>query len=187
MGKLLLALLLPLLLLGTGLQRKEYSEKITVLQSGQVIDPRIRPQLGHFTIELGGSKFLLRIGEMGGGTELWVPGIDTALSTDITSIGVINPHLITYCGSPVYGTPGVFLYDFENKTAKCFVPAENLNESYPDGTDYFEIDYIDLSTDEIFCWHVPDVDNVDFSGDWRSGHEYRIKFDGTRLTKTKDK
>jgi len=123
-----------------------------------------------------------------GDTEtLWVPGIDTALSTDITAVAVINDSVIAYSGSPIYGIPGLFLFDFNKKVVECIVPPSNFKKGFPDGTDYFEIDRVDLKSEEILFWHLEDLDNVDFSGDWRSGHEYKIKFDGTGLMNVENK
>ncbi len=181
MGKLLLTLLVPLLFFGNGRQQHAQDKKTIILKPGQVTDT-----LGHYATTQNRNDFFLKEGEGDSGV-LWIQGIDTALAPDIVNVAVITPSIIAYSGSPVYGVPGIFLFDFDKRMTKCIVPPSNFKEEFPDGTDYFEIDRVDLKSEEILFWHLKDLDNVDFSGDWRSGHEYRIKFDGTRLTKTKDK
>ncbi len=181
MGKLLLTLLVPLLFFGNGRQQHAQDKKTIILKPGQVTDT-----LGHYATTQNRNDFFLKEGEGDSGV-LWIQGIDTALAPDIVNVAVITPSIIAYSGSPVYGVPGIFLFDFGKKKVKCIVPATNLNSAYPDGTDYFEIDRIDLDTNEIFFWHVPDVDKADFAGDWKSGHEYKIEFDGTGLMKVQEK
>jgi len=181
MGKLLLALLLALLFLDNGWQQHASGKKIIMLKPGQVTDT-----LGHYATTLNRNGFFLKEGEGDSGV-LWIEGTDTALAPDIVNVAVITPSIIAYSGSPIYGIPGLFLFDFEKKKNKCIVPPSNFKEEFPDGTDYFEIDRVDLNSEEILFWHLKDLDNVNFAGDWRSGHEYKIKFDGTGLMKVEDK
>lgn len=110
-----------------------------------------------------------------------------ALSVDVTGVAVIAPSSMTYSGCPIYGRPGLFVFDFKTKENRCIVPPSNFNPAYTDGTDYFAIDRVDLKDKEIFFWHVPDVDKANFEGDWKTGNEYKINFDGTGLTKVEDK
>lgn len=183
MGK--LPLIVLLLFLSNGWEQKTPDKKVTLLSAGKVLTQRTQQHLGDYTTGLKANEFSLRMNKLGGSTELWVAGVDTALSTDVTDVAVVDRSIIAYSGSPIYGIPGIFLFNFEKKKVKCIVPASHLDSAYPDGTDYFEIDRIDLNTHEIFFWHVPDVDKVDFAGDWQSGNQYRIKFDGTGLTKVR--
>ncbi|MFZ1082853.1 MAG: hypothetical protein WAO19_13120 [Candidatus Kryptoniota bacterium] len=181
MGKLLLTLLLFLPFPGNGSQRDASDKKIMMLKPGQVTQ-----ELGHYTTALNGNDFFLKHGE-GDTRVLWIPGIDTALSTDVSALAVIDSSIIAYSGSPIYGIPGLFLFDFGEKKTRCIAPPLYFKEGFPDGTDYFEIDRVDLKNKEILFWHLKELDNVDFSTDWKSGHEYKIKFDGTGLIKVQDR
>ncbi|MFZ1082854.1 MAG: hypothetical protein WAO19_13125 [Candidatus Kryptoniota bacterium] len=178
MGKLLLALLLPSLFFTEGWQQQTSNDKIIKLRSGQIVK-----DIGHYSAGTEQNNFFLKINGMGGSVELWIPGIDTALSVDINNVAMLEPSLIAYSGDPIYGKPGLFLFDYGKGKIKCIVPPSNFKKEFPDGTDYFEIDRVDPKDKEIFFWHLKDLDNVDFSTDWKSGHEYKIKFDGTGLMK----
>jgi len=182
MGKLLLISLLPLLFVGNRWQQQTSNEKIIKLLPGQIVK-----DIGRYSTEIEKNRFLLKINEMGGSVELWIPGIDTALSVDINNAAVLEPSVIAYSGDPIYGKPGLFLFYFEGKKVKCIVPPSNFKKGFPDGTDYFEIYRVDLKNEEIFFWHLKDLDDVDFISDWKKGHEYKVKFDGTGLTKVKGK
>jgi hypothetical protein len=100
---------------------------------------------------------------MGGFLELHLPKLKPDASDtvkDITGVIFIDGHRIAYTVSPVYGKPGVFLFDCKAKRITRLVGPSSFDAAYPDGADYFELS--NATDDEVLFHYAPDVDKTNF-------------------------
>ena len=84
------------------------------------------------------------------------------IANDITGLAWITRDSLIFSTSPVYGKPGVFIVTCQHppKIATIVKPT-NIDDSYPDGADYFELRSITDS--HIRYYYGFDVDNIDFT------------------------
>lgn len=81
---------------------------------------------------------------------------------DITALIWIGETEILYSVSPIYGKPGIFVFDCKTKLKRVIVKPKNLISAYPNGADYFELkDYLS-SKKEFSYYYASDIDSVDF-------------------------
>jgi hypothetical protein len=106
----------------------------------------------------------INISEMGGFRILSIfsktDGYQIAID-DITGIAWVNDNNLVYTVSPIYGKPGVFIYDCIRKKTKQLVNPKTINAAYPNGADYFELQDVNKQG-KIFYYYAADVDSADF-------------------------
>jgi len=130
----------------------------------------------------------LTINELGGFLSLTIrrkgDERDSCLVDDITGIVWISENELIYTVSPIYGQPGVFLYDCNLFETKRIVGPRTINTAYPDGADYFELQsFSPDSSGRILFYYSPDVDLVDFGEFRKPNFLYQVCLDGTRFRK----
>lgn len=103
---------------------------------------------------------------------------------DITGIVWISENELLYTVSPIYGKPGVFLYDCNLFETKRIVGPRTINTAYPDGADYFELQaFSPDSGGRILFYYSPDVDSVDFGEFRKPKFLHQVCLDGTGFKK----
>ena len=105
----------------------------------------------------------LTISDQGGFTQLVLrsrSGRNKTVS-DVTGVIYISGDRLVYTTSPIYGMPGVFLYNCLSKNIKRIVGPKKIDKAYPRGSDYFELH--DVEGQKIYFYYAPDVDQIDFS------------------------
>jgi hypothetical protein len=82
---------------------------------------------------------------------------------DINAMVWIDDNKVLYSVSPIYGNPGIFIFDCKEITESVLVSPVNLTFAYPNGTDYFELVEYSHLTKAFFYYYASDVNSVDFS------------------------
>jgi len=103
---------------------------------------------------------------MGGYSILTVTGGDKTTDPEIFRFPDVNgfrwdtqKDYLYFTSSPVYGKPGVYCFDVNNKNMIQLVAPTNRSKAYPDGADWFQLDYIQGS--DIVYYYCVDVDAMD--------------------------
>ena len=81
---------------------------------------------------------------------------------DINGLIWISKTEILYSVSPIYGKPGIFVFDCKLRRKKAIVKPANFNTAYPDGADYFELKEYLFSEKAFSYYYAVDIDLVDF-------------------------
>jgi hypothetical protein len=144
-------------------------------------------QVGEYTSPNGACKAVLNISSLGGFKVLTLTSDrgKPRAAKDVTGIAWAGSSKLVYTTSPVYGRPGVYVYDCDSNKLSRILAARNMNKAYPNGADYLELRSVS-STDPVvvFLYYAPDVDTVDFKA-FRSAHYlYQVHPDGTDFKKT---
>ena len=79
---------------------------------------------------------------------------------DITGVIWDSPNKLIYSVSPIYGFPGIFIFDCSDKQSRTIVKAINTDQAYPEGADYFEL--LQLEDNKLLYYYAKDIDEVDF-------------------------
>lgn len=98
---------------------------------------------------------------------------------DVTGVAFAGDAKVVYTVSPVYGKPGVFLFDCASRRLVTLVRPRFFNHAYPDGTDYFELSK--ASGNDIYFYYAPDVDSADFAALRTEAHLYRVDLQGSDM------
>ena len=125
--------------------RKEY-----LVKPGMTITKKT----GLFMIDSSCNKFVLNISDMGGFIILRTINEKPLIVDDITAIAILEKSKLLYSVSPIYGKPGIFLFDFKLNNNKRIVKPSFFKDGFSDGTDYFEIYKLDLDRKEIYFWEL---------------------------------
>jgi hypothetical protein len=104
----------------------------------------------------------LNISEMGGFKQLL---LHTKLKSDkkvndVTGLAYLSNNQLVYSVSPVYGIPGVYIYNCNSKTMKRISGPRKIDKAYPLGAEYFELYKVEKK--KIFFFYGSDVDQIDF-------------------------
>ena len=102
---------------------------------------------------------------------------------DITSAIYFSNELLVFSTSPLYGNPGIFVYDCSLKNIKRIVAPQKLNKAYPQGADFFELKSIE--DDTIYYYHTTDVDKTDFNILRTNKYLFQVFIDGSSLKKVR--
>lgn len=103
--------------------------------------------------------FSIGVSSQGGFKTLRLPEYEVA---DVTGVAWISSDVVAYSVSPLYGEPGLYLYNYSTKTRTTLVAATNRNLAYPKGADYFELKSLDGNATVAYYYYAPDVDEVEF-------------------------
>lgn len=154
------------------------SHKPVYAQIGEVVTAH-----GEYIQQIGDCRMTLKNSSMGGYSVLSVNHLGTKEIDDVTGLDWVSPTLLVYTVSPIYGKPGVYVYDCVEHKSKRIVAPKNISTVYADGADYFELYQVDGST--IFFYYAPDVDLVNFSEFRTQSFLFRVNLDGSDFTKVK--
>lgn len=105
---------------------------------------------------------------------------------DVTGMLWASDHELVYTTSPVYGMPGVYVFDCNLSSMRRIVAPRTLNAGYPDGADYFELK--EISRDNrltVYFYYVPDVDRADFKNLRNPDNLFQVSLDGTGFQKVR--
>jgi len=131
-----------------------------------------------------GCQIVLEISEMGGYLKLTINPPSTHLFKDITGIAWISPDVLLFTVSPIYGKPGVFLFNCVSKQIRRIVGPRTTNTGYPSGADFFELQGFSKNNDqEFYFYYAPDVDAIDFSRHRTKDFLFQSRIDGTGFEK----
>ena len=158
------------------------NKRVTYVPIGQVVaKPGIfQPRNGKCQAELLTSGF-------GGFTILSIRQMDSLVAQeikDVTGIAWVTESLLIYTVSPIYGNPGVYIFNCTSKEIKRIVAPRNINAMYPNGADYFELKR--LSADKVYFYYTPDVDTVNFKEFRSQTFLFQSNLDGTEVKKAVD-
>jgi len=79
---------------------------------------------------------------------------------------------LAYSVSPIYGKPGIFIFDCIAKKTRRIAAPRHLDAAYPDGADYFELHA--LRNAQIEFYYAPNVDTIDFNTLRTPTHLYQM-------------
>jgi hypothetical protein len=102
---------------------------------------------------------------------------------DVSGMAWIANDQLVYTVSPIYGKPGVFLFDCASLQAKRILGPKTTDKAYPDGADYFELQSVSSDAKKILFFYAPNVDQVDFKKFRTKDSLYQINLDGTSFRK----
>jgi len=100
---------------------------------------------------------------------------------DVTSAAYFSDELLVSSTSPLYGNPGIFVYDCSLKNIKRIVAPQKLNKAYPQGADFFELKGIEGHT--VYYYHATDVDKTNFNIFRTNKYLFQVFIDGSSLKK----
>lgn len=127
----------------------------------------------------------LRISNMGGFLILSVyqrdDKIEKNIIDDVTGMTWISQNELVYTVSPIYGKPGIFIFDCNFNQIKRILGPKTVSKAYPDGADFFELQGFRDGT--IYFYYTSDVDSADFRRFRTDAFLYEVSLDGTGLRK----
>jgi len=153
------------------------------LLSGSAID-----KLGTYISPGGGYTALLEHGEGDMSVLTIVSKSDGRRSKsidDVTGIVWISENKLLYSVSPIYGIPGIFIFDCRKMKTKRILGPKTFYKGYPDGADFFELK--EFSEGKIYFYYSPDVNSTDFYEFKTKEYFYQINLDRTGFKKAQDK
>jgi len=142
MKRLFLAILV---VLGLGMGASANSEQCL---SGQVWSPD------------RGLYLCVTIASMGGYKTATIFKHDKAIFEvkDVTAFFWVSNTAIIYSVSPIYGLPGIFIFDTGTQKISRVVCPKVFGQGYPNGADYFVLSSHNESDGTITFWHSPNVE-----------------------------
>jgi len=102
---------------------------------------------------------------------------------DVTGIAWAGAKELVYSTSPVYGDPGLYLYDCESNRSKRILGPRTRDKAYPKGADHFELRGVSNANSVLLFYYQPDVDSIDFNEFRTPGNLYQVQLDGKRFEK----
>jgi hypothetical protein len=149
------------------------------LLSGSAID-----KLGTYTSPGGGYTALLEHGEGDMSVLTIVSKSDGRRSKSIdavTGIVWISESKLLYSVSPIYGIPGIFVFDCRKMKMKRILGPKTFRKGWPDGVDDFQLK--EFSEGKIYFYYAPDIETANpYALDL-----YQINLDGTGFKKAQGK
>jgi len=144
------------------------------VMKGEVVDAA-----GDFFFGEGSYRFSIVTNAMGGYHSLMLGRNQQLRAEDVVNVVPINDHILAYCTSPMYGTPGLYVIDYSQDRVKCLVAPKGLSEAYPEGADYFEIRCVTVTDPpRIIYYYSPDVDATDFLHFRILDNQFSVRMDG---------
>jgi hypothetical protein len=151
------------------------------------IQPAVIKQAGKFSSPNGTCLASLEARDQGGFLVLTFPSGSNYKVLDVTGIAWASDKVLIYSASPLYGLPGIYLYSCGSRKIKRLVAPRTVNNAYPDGADYFELQRISLTTPTvIYFYYAPDVDKEEFKNFRSASHLFEVHLDGTGFKKAQD-
>ena len=131
-----------------------------------------------------GCQILLEISEMGGYLKLTVNPPSLHIFKDITGIAWASDDILLFTVSPIYGEPGVFLFNCVTKQISRILAPKTVNKASPSGADYFELQGFSKNDEQVFYfYYAPDPAAIDFRRFRTKDFLFQSRLDGTGLKK----
>jgi hypothetical protein len=151
--------------------------------SGSAID-----QSGSFVSPKGGYEASLGVNIDGGVLTLNIvsksDGRRSKAIDDVTGIFWISENKLLYTVSPMYGIPGIFVFDCKKMKTERVLGPKTFRKRRPYGADYFELK--EFVEGKIYFYYSPDVELTDFYEFRTKKYLYQINLDGTEFKKVED-
>jgi hypothetical protein len=161
---------------------------ITSLIPGPSLANNVIDDEGSFNSPGGKYDAILRVGEGGFLTLRIFSRPDERYSeiiNDVTGIIWITEKDLLFTVSPIYGRPGIFLFNCTEMKAKRIFGPKTFGKAYPNGADYFQLE--GFSKGKIYFYYSRDVDSTDFYTFRTKDHLYQMNLDGTGFEKVAEK
>ncbi len=94
---------------------------------------------------------------------------------DVDAVMWINNSTLLFTVSPIYGCPGIFVYNYHNKLLKQIMKPKIIDKYFPCGADYFELAGFDFSNRTILFYYSSYVDSIDFNSFRSEKNLFRVK------------
>jgi len=104
---------------------------------------------------------------------------------DVTGIVWISRNKLLYTVSPIYGIPGIFVFDCKEMKMGRILGPKTFYKENPSGADFFELKK--FSEGKVYFYYSPDVHSTDFDELRTKKYLYQINLDGTGFKKAQDK
>jgi len=111
------------------------------------------------------------------------PSTPARVVDDVTGVLFVVPDRLVYSVSPIYGRPGVFAFNCRTGRVRRLVRPKNVDPSYPEGLDYFELAW--LKDDRIYFYYAADVDRADFTTFREPKNLYVTDLSGSRMRRAR--
>jgi hypothetical protein len=99
---------------------------------------------------------------------------------DVTGIAWIGQRTLVYTTSPIYGVPGVYVYECGSGKAERIVVPRTITKANPGGADFFELQRVSTGKPlTIYFYYALDVDGVNFDSFRTPRFLYQVHLDGT--------
>jgi len=147
------------------------------------LDKRADNALGSFSAPAGPCKIQVDISPRGGFRVLSLPsklGKRRRVS-DVVSYMFTDDGGVVYSVSPIYGVPGIYLFDCSSRVVRRLVAAKNRDPAYPKGADYFEL--VGARGTKVLFYYAPDIDHVDVNKVRTSQNLYETDLQGRTFRK----
>jgi hypothetical protein len=140
---------------------------------------KVITRIGNYESSSGRCPIALITSEMGGFLQLVLPvqGEKRHIVDDVTGAGYLSDNLLVYTVSPIYGKPGVYIYDCLSGNVKRIVSPKTKNNGYPYGADYYELQ--GWRDNRVLFYYTPDVDSTDFEKFRNDSSLYEVHLDGS--------
>jgi hypothetical protein len=135
---------------------------------------------GTFNSPNGKCEVTLKTSERGGFLILTMDKNDPSSVNDVTGMIWASDKTLVYTTSPIYGKPGIYVFDCDSNHVKRIVSPGTITKAYPDGADYFELQ--DISREYpliVYFYYAPDVDKVDFNKFRTPAYFFQVRLNGT--------
>jgi hypothetical protein len=134
--------------------------------------------MGSFKVPAGSCDIRVETSSLGGFPILSLPSktekrhrVDDVNSYAFTATGVL-----LYSVNPIYGVPGIYLFNCASRKVRRLVSPKHLDNAYPRGADYFEL--VGVSGTKVLFYYAPDIDSVDVKVVRNPNSLYETDFDG---------
>ena len=148
------------------------------IAQGKLLKAQNKP--GKYLSENKEFQFELSVSSMGGFLILSAGPVNQKTKIkidDVSGVVWLSENEIIYSVSPIYGHPGVYLFDCRTGTVKILIKPETIDQHYPDGADYFELKGFSENKEEIVFYYSKDVDKTDFKNFRNKNNLRRFKID----------
>ena len=157
------------------------SESVVIIPQSGILHPS-----GVYESHKGNCIISLEVSEYGGYTNLVLPSKahQEQIINDVTAVAYLTNDSLVFTVSPIYGSPGIYIYDCVSKQEKRIVNPRTIDKAYPDGADYFELQ--ELRENRIYFFYAPDVDSKDFARFRSMDFLYEVHKDGSGFRKVRE-
>lgn len=105
--------------------------------------------------------------------------------SDVSGLGWLSRSSLAYSVSPVYGKPGIYVYNCDQKRVARIVAPRKTDGHYPHGAEYFELKVV--SNGRIYFYYAPDVDEINFRSFRTKSFLHSVNSDGSDFRKITSK
>ncbi len=154
-----------------------------------VFDPagQVVKKPGVYNSPGGSCQVSLSISEFGGYLNLTVDSGNAQVVRDVTGVAWATENVLVYTVSPIYGQPGVYLFDCVSRQTTRIVAPSFFTKAYPNGSDYFELQgFAPDSRDTVYFYYAPDVDSIDFNRFRTIDFLFQVRLDGQDFKKVQE-